>query len=170
MIRRITKADATQVATFLRNTFRDDVLSGGNPNWWTADMMRAAADRGVVWWVAIEGGKPVGVLAGEHGNAFFTEGGVTYECNYFSLLAVSPALYQASKAEARRVARELTVAAANDLRDSGLMKEMLWIMGPTQSRGASWCRELGMAETVHQGYSEFRLPFRDIWDRAQATV
>jgi len=168
MIRRASPQDAKAIVPFLKRVFTDDLETGGHPeqqskDWWSQ------ATEGENVWLAVEKGKVVGVLGpGLKMTHDSVEHGVRI-CTLFTLLVVDDSLYKAQRSEAIRVARELTLGAADDLRDSGRMTEYIFVYGPTNSRGASWARLLGMKEKVGTTHSEFWLPFKDIWENARAT-
>lgn len=165
-IARMTEADAQGVHDFLANLFQQDVETGGvgAPS---VDLLAAQVKDGVPTWVAIEAGKIVGVLGPEMRGVRRMPDGILRTFSFFNRLAVDYTLYKTSRREAIRVARELTVAAANDLQANP--PDDIRVQGPTGSRGASWCRLLKFAETVQGGSSEFWLEFKDIWDRCKGT-
>lgn len=171
MIRRLTEADVKTVQPWLKNVYQEDPETGGNPDvLMSQDKMKQIAQEDGEFWVCIENGEPVGVLVSSGVGQQELEKGKAVFFNVFCLLAIDYALYQVSRGEATRVARELTLAAADDLTARGDAKEYIYVYGPTDSRGASWCRLLKMEETARKGgTSTFLLPFKEIWERAKAT-
>jgi len=169
MIRRLTAADADSVPTFLNHQYVLDPASGGTqaPS---RDWVQKLGNEGMAW-LAEEGGAIVGML----GPALFgvrvdKPGGPKITFVYFYLLAVEYTLYGTARDEARRIARELTLAAADDIQGSGKVPDEIRVGGPKESRGGHWCVELGM-ELIEErgGYCTWRLPFALIWERAKAT-
>lgn len=166
-IRRLTRADAKKVATWLKKTYEDDVLSGGDPSVPSADSIELWADRGATW-VCIESHKLIGLLHAV-GQGTMLAGDKTFTFTLFNLLAVDYALYTTSKQQAIEVASQLTIGAADDIRDHDRMTDLIRVIGPKDSRGASWSRLLGMSEITHKGsYGEWLLPFKLIWERVEA--
>lgn len=172
MIRRLAEADATKVRIFLKRTFEDDPEAGGNTDSvWSTDHLKQVAqeDGPTILWVCIEGGQTVGILSYRGQGKRELDNGKRVTFNAFDLLAVDYSLYQVNRREAIRIARELTLFAADDLTASGEAADYIYVFGPTDSRGSSWCRLLGMKEEAMGNQSHFLLEFKLIWERTKAT-
>lgn len=167
-IRRLRETDAQRVRDFLANLFQQDLETGGidAP---LVDFLIAQIRGGLATWVCIEGGKLLGILGPAMAGSRAMPEGNMKTFVHFNRLAVDHTLYKTSKSEAIRVARELTVAAADDIQASGKLPDGILVTGPTASRGASWCRLLGFEEQMHGDESRFWLPFNLIWERCKAT-
>jgi len=165
--RRLERTDAKEAAAFLNTTFAADPDSGGLADSQTEDRWQVKADDGRAW-VCVEGRRLVGILS-MNATGKREVNGVVETFSLFDLLVVDHKLYKAKRSEAVRIARELTLKAADDLRDGGEMTDWIYVTGSTASRGASWSRLLKMEETATNGHSEFWLPFKDIWENARAT-
>jgi len=165
-ITRMAEADTQGVRDFLANLFQQDIETGG-VNAPSVDLLTAQVKDGVLSWVAVEAGKIIGVLGPEMRGTRIMPDGTTRTFSFFNRLAVDHTLYKANRRKAIRVARELTVAAANDLQADP--PDDIRVQGPINSRGSSWCRLLKFDETSRGGSSEFWLPFKDIWERCKGT-
>lgn len=169
MIRRLEQTDAQTVHDFLVKLYAEDPDTGGLAPM-PVHRIENHADKGDDFYVAIEDGKLVGLLAGHGRGHRQSAAAISAEAETFTLfdlLAIDHELYKGSRKEALRIAGELTLFAADDLRDSDKMTDYIYVRGPTVSRGASWCRLLKMEETQRDDTSEFWLPFKDIWDRVK---
>lgn len=172
-IRRLTEADAEKVHAFLARLFAEDPETGG-VNVPTVDKLAMlAGEKNIDIWVAIENGKPVGILAGQGWTErSFEEFGVgKVEVNYFNLLAIDHRIYAASRVRAAEIARDLSRQAYTDLKASKGMKEYFYVRGPKNSRGAHWCRLMGMEEhSTGKRSAEWLMHWNKLWDAAQEAV
>jgi len=167
-IQRLAEKDAIPVSAFLDKLYKEDVESGGTQAP-TSDVLTSQARDNVRTWVAISDGKVVGVLGPEARGVRTTEDRKERTFHNFRLLAVDYGIYSTSVKDAIQIARELTLFAADEIRDEGALLDDIRIEGPTNSRGASWARLLGCKETAYKGYSEFWLETSLIWERCKAT-
>jgi len=162
MIRRLTITDAKALNLFLDRNFRADVLSGGTdapPE----EALKAQVAIAPTW--VYDDAGIVGVL----GPAMFGErlvDGVKRAFVWFNRLVVDYAIYGTSRDQALQIARDLTLAAADDILAERPVDDIL-VVGPTDSRGASFCRLLKFTETLNGNESHFECPFKEIWDRAK---
>jgi hypothetical protein len=167
MIKRLTLADCAKLSTFLDANFKADP-SVGTATAPSKDFLETQLVKAPTW-VCEESEKFLGVL----GPAFFGERLVDGEKRtfvHFDRLVVDYALYLASPSEAIRVARELTLAAADDIQAEGPPDDIL-VFGLKDSRGGHWCELLGMKVLEANGsYCTWVLPFKEIWDRAKAVT
>lgn len=171
-IRRLAAADCQELSTFLARNFRDDVLSGGRDAP-TKDFLQAQLSKAESW-VAVEGGVIVGVLGPVmHGeqeingqlSAIFLEKfslvvkvGTIRTFSYYDRLVVDFSIYKTSKADALRIAKELGLGRQQEAETTGTLSDDFVSEGLTKSRGASFCRLLGMAEEVRGEESKFIMP------------
>lgn len=170
MIRRLTKADVKKVRPWLHKLYQDDPETGGDADTlMSEDRMKQLAQENAELWVCVEGGKPIGVLYSPGASKdVVLETGETVSVNLFNLLAVDYQLYQVSPQDTARIAGELTLFAANDLTAHSRAQEYIYVIGPTKSRGASWCRDyLKMKECRRGNQSHFWMLFKDIWARLE---
>lgn len=168
IVRRLTEADAGKAASWLKKLYQDDPESGGNPDIVSSDSIEMWAERELTW-VCVEGSSSLGIIHSA-GQGIMLEGDKLSTFTLFTILAVDFGLYSASKEQAIEVSKQLTLAAMNDLRDSGRMTDFIRVIGPKDSRGASWTRDyLKFEEIPTKGnYGEWRLPFNLIWERIEA--
>lgn len=167
MIRRLEEADVRELCSFLSKLSQEDPDSGmvGAPS---EDLLASQIGMGLKSWVAFEGKKLLAVLGPEM-RGVREVGGEVRTFSLYNRLAVDHALYSLSPLDTLAIARDLTLAAADDTQAAGNPPDDIYVIGPTNSRGASWCRLLGMKETAKGKTSEFWLEFKLIWERCKAT-
>jgi len=167
-IQRLAEKDALPVYAFLDKLFKEDPESGTGAGL-SLDTLSTQARENVRTWTATSEGKVVGILGPEARGVRFMPDGKERTYHYFNLLAVDYTLYSKSVKDAIQVARELTLTAADDIRDAVALLDDICVVGPTNSRGASWCRLLGFKEIQDKDRSEFWLDTNLIWERCKAT-
>lgn len=160
-VRRITSADARKVARFLRDEFAADETTGGNPALFTKEEIKRRL-RARVYWVAIEGGKVLGVLEGAPKVTMLHEGKY-YKGWLFSLFQIR----RAEGLRALEIADTIVVQHAKDLIERGAEGEyVITVSSQRASPGARYCRDfLHMKEiNIRGSRSMFLLPFNKITD------
>lgn len=170
MIRRATAKDAEAVVDFLRWVYTEDPATGGNPDNLSPELIEKTIESPYVnHWLYVEGKKILGILVGQHGNILCTVLGRVFKANLFELLAVDHTIPHKERVS---ISTALSLNAVDELRDSGLSQEIIWVRGPYGSRGSAWCRLLRMSEDVPStepfARSEHYLPFYLIWERLEA--
>ncbi len=168
MIRRLAVADCQEVDAFLNRTYRDDPLAGGMemPR---KDTFEALVADDVPVWVCIERGVVVGIVGPPSFGERELEAGKKSTFVIFNQLTVDKSIYDTSKASALRIAKELSLAAVDYIQATRPPEEIL-VVGPKDSRGASWARDyLGMELLEERGSQHvYRLKFSDIRARINA--
>ena len=169
MIRRLETADCAALSPWLDAQFAADPASGGvvGPS---AEKLESQVNKGLLTWVAEDKG-----ITGVLGPAIFGEWvNLKHEKRSYVLfgrLMVDKAIYDKSEQQAAELARDLTIAAADDIEASGLTPDDILVRGPVDSRGGHWAERLGMNLITETGRSAlWQLDFKDIWERAKAAV
>lgn len=164
-VRRLAEADCQKLHDFLAVLVVEDPASG-MVEAHDKDFLEAQVKDGIRSWVALDGTKLVGILGPEGRGEREVDGKARTFC-LFCRLAVDHTLYTTSQADAVAISKALTLAAADDIQASDPPDDIR-VIGPANSRGASWCRNyLKMTETKMGGTSEFICPFEEIWDRCK---
>jgi len=164
MIRRMVEADALRAKDFLEANYLAPHEDAHRP---VEDALKHMLRSGQDLWVLDDSGTVRGVLQGDGRNCTVDWNGRVWTANRFTVLVVQ---YDAMPVERGVMARDLTLFAADDLRDNGGMQEIIWVWGHKDSRGAQWARRLGMEEVPDGDNSNFYLPFKDIWEAAKRAV
>ena len=166
-IKRLHEADAGVAHAFLSKLFKEDPETGGEgaP---TADFLAAQVNDGLASWLAFDGSKLLGVLGPRQGGIRVMPDGGKRTFHHYNRLAVDYGLYKESRGSALDIALKLTVAAADDAKKAGELPDDIRAVGPTNSRGSSFCRLLGFEEIRRGRESEFWLETELIWERCKA--
>ena len=167
--RRLTEQDAQEAHDFLGKCFAEDPEFIGN----VAPLKEKLAEqvhKGMPTWVAISAGKIIAIFGPRMASGIRKmPDGKLRTFSYYNRLVIDYAIYEASHSDAIQIAKALSLAAADDLRDMGDSVDDILVTGPKNCKGAAWARLLGFEEEPRKGkIGRWWLESKLIWERLEA--